>query len=247
MTISPTRIPLRPDFSARSRPADHLFRAVLAEARARYDLGLRGAARIAASCWPDDKATEFLITRAATAPATSTTSGWAAELARSAVADLIVSLGPASAASELLRRAMVLSFDNSAQINVPAIVSVAADSPFFAEGSPIPIRQFVIGAGATLVLKKFGVGFSLTRETIEHSTPAAERLVRAAVTESVGIALDTALLDATAASATRPAGIRNGVTVTTATAGGTVDAMMKDLGNLAQAVSAVGGTQIAFI
>jgi len=55
-----------------------------------------------------------LVTRAAVAPATTTTTGWASQLAVASVADLLVSLGPASTGSELLRRAVQLEFNNSA-------------------------------------------------------------------------------------------------------------------------------------
>src|SRR5215207_733292 len=86
--------------TGRLRPSDHLIRAVLASARSLYHPG-DDPADEAVRTWPEDKITPIL-TRAATASATMTTTGWAAELATTAVADMIVTLGPASAASELL-------------------------------------------------------------------------------------------------------------------------------------------------
>jgi HK97 family phage major capsid protein len=54
-------------------------------------------------------------------------------------------------------------------------------------------------------------------------------LLRNAIQEDTSVALDTVLLDATAASTTRPAGLRNGVTVTTATSGGGFAALVGDV------------------
>jgi len=71
--------------------------------------------------------------------------------------------------------------------------------------------------------------------------------LRMVLSESVAASLDAAIFDATAASTTRPAGLRNGVSVTTATAGGTVDAMRKDVGNLVAAVAPVANGQIALV
>jgi hypothetical protein len=47
--------------------------------------------------------------------------------------------------------------------------------------------------------------------------------------EDTSVAVDTVLLDATAASTTRPAGLRNGVSTLTATAGGGFAALVGDL------------------
>jgi HK97 family phage major capsid protein len=77
---------------------------------------------------------------------------------------------------------------------------------------------------------------TFTREIAEHSTPAIEGLIRNAIQEDTSVALDTVLLDATAASTTRPAGLRNGVSVTTATSGGGFAALVGDLKALAGAL-----------
>src|SRR5262249_40221689 len=161
-----------------------------------------------------------------------------------AVADFISTLGPASAGSELFRRSINLQFGGSAAILVPSVVSSANDVSFVGEGQPIPVRQLLIG-GPTLTPSKFAVIFTLLRRLVEYSTPNAEQLTRAVLTESAGAALDAALFDANASSATRPAGLRNGVAALTATSGGGDVAMIADLGKLAAAVSAVAGSQIA--
>jgi hypothetical protein len=245
-----TQLPPRPflpsDRRPETRPSDCLIRALLAAALAQFDDNMPGAEKIAKRLWPDDRATE-LVLRSAVVPADTATSGWASQLAATSIADFVGTLGPASAAGELFRRATMLEFGQSAQINVPGIVSAATDAAWVAQGSPMPVRQLSIGSGATLTPKKLAVGFVVTRELLEHSIPNAERLIRAVASESVGVALDSAVLDATAAGATRPAGLRNSATSVTATTGGGDAAMMKDLGALAAAVAGTGNTSLAFI
>src|SRR3954462_15114886 len=111
MTLAPHRaVPLRPDFAARGKPSDSIVRAVLASARFAY--GGDDPASIASRLWPEDRNVPIIL-RAATAPATMTTTGWAPELAATSVVDLVTTLGPASAASELLRRATMLTFGSN--------------------------------------------------------------------------------------------------------------------------------------
>jgi hypothetical protein len=68
--------------------------------------------------------------------------------------------------------------------------------------------------------KKMGVISTFTREIYEHSTPSIDSLIRQQIVDDTSGAIDSVLLDATAATTTRPAGLRAGVAATTATAGG---------------------------
>ena len=77
---------------------------------------------------------------------------------------------------------------------------------------------------------------SFRREISEHSTPAIEGLLRNAIIEDTSVALDTVLLDATAVSAIRPAGLRNGVSTLTPTAGGGFAAVVGDIKLLVNAL-----------
>lgn len=236
-----------PEDIRRHRPSDAIVRSIVAQGFNLVQGRGEGAASIARRAWPNDPRTlEFLTTRAASAPASTTATGWAAELALPAVADLITGLGPASAGSGLIRRAISLELGNSASIFVPTLTASAGDVGFIAEGAPIPIRQLLIG-GPILTAKKFAVGFALNREVFEHSTPSAERLVRAAVDEAMALRLDTALFDALPGDDIRPGGMLNGVAAIAATAGGSSEAMIADLAALTSAVSAVGGADIAFV
>jgi HK97 family phage major capsid protein len=81
----------------------------------------------------------------------------------------------------------------------------------------------------TVVPKKLAVISTWTREMADHSTPAIEGLIREAIQQDTSVAVDSILLDANPATAIRPPGLLNGVTVTTATAGGGLAAFIGDI------------------
>jgi hypothetical protein len=195
--------------------------------------------------WPHDKDVELLV-RAAVSPNSMTTT---TALVETALADFIVSLGPQSAGAQLLARGLQLSFDGKGAFIVPGLISDAANTSFVSEGNPIPVRQFSISGGPTLSPKKFATIAVFLREIFQHSTPNIERLVSAVLTESVGLALSSAVLDTAAADASRPAGLRNGIAATTASIYTDVaEAANQDVSTLAAAVSAVSGDgQIIFV
>jgi hypothetical protein len=206
-------IPLRPDPAAlRSRSAEVLVRAVAAHAIA--ELQPSHVSTVVKQYWPEDRDTE-LITRAATTPATITGSGWASNLASTALADFIASMAPASAAAQLLELGLQLQFSRASAIMVPGMIADATKVGFVGESQPIPVQQFST-AGVLLDPRSFKVITTFTAEIFQHSTPTIESLVRALLTESVGLALDAALLDPTAGDATRPPGLRYGIAALTA-------------------------------
>ncbi|WP_024816282.1 phage major capsid protein [Methylopila sp. 73B] len=194
----------------------------------------------------DDEPTKVvtgILTRAATAPATTTTSGWASQLVETVNADFMEDLMPASVYPGLSARGLRLNFGRAVAISIPsrsATPTIAGS--FVGEGAPIPVRQGAF-TSTTLTPKKMAVISTFTREIAEHSTPAIEGLIRNAIQEDTAVAIDTVLLDATAASSIRPAGIRNGVTVTTATAGGGFAALVGDIKALVGAlITATNGS-----
>ena len=66
--------------------------------------------------------------------------------------------------------------------------------------------------------------------------PSIEAALRAAIEEDTALTLDTRMLDAVAGSAARPAGLLNGVSALTATAGGGLAALVGDLGLIGAAI-----------
>src|SRR5262249_45060403 len=66
------------------------------------------------------------ILRAASSPATTTTSGWAKELAGVAILDLVQSITSISAAAEVINRGLKVNLDGVAELRVPGRVLNAA-------------------------------------------------------------------------------------------------------------------------
>jgi hypothetical protein len=194
---------------------------------------------VAAVLWPSDKVLGVLLTRAATAPAMTTVAGWAAELAQKLVADSVEALGAASAAVEVMGEGLVLAWDGYGAISVPAFVASAANAGFVAEGDPIPVRQFADTAQA-ITPKKVASICALTREMVESSN--AEALIGDVLVKSAALAIDAAFFDANAATAARPAGIRNGIAAATPSAStDPFGAVFEDMATLLNAIGAVGG------
>ena len=257
----PRPVPLRSDYD--SSPGQSLVRAVLAEARSelvrRQSAGRDGvkvidAEQLARKLWPDDRVTPLLlkrddfgniVTRATTAAADTTTAGWAADVATIGLVDFLLNMGPASAASGLLARALVLTYDQYNALGIPSLLPASGNTSFVGHGSAIPVRQLSTTMIA-IELKKLPTILTFTRELLASST--AEAVTRQIMTESIGRQLDSAMLDATAATSLRPAGLRvaNALSPATPTSAGT-DAMMTDLGALAAAVAGVGGLDLAFV
>jgi hypothetical protein len=232
-------IPLRPDWAAaRARSSDYLARAILAAARGQHS----SAIEVARATWPDDVVTRVLVERSSTSPATTTTSGWAADVATFSLADFLATLGGAS--SQLLTRALQLSFDSALGVYVPAMVGSANDIAWVQQGSAIPVRQLDMSGGFMLTQKKLATIFVMTSEMAR--SPNAENYMRDAMNKSVALSVDNALLGTSAATVTAPAGLRNTIAATDAAAAGS-DAMGIDLGVLVSTVSAVSGLDIAII
>jgi hypothetical protein len=231
-------IPLRPDYGAvRARAGQSLVRAATALLLSRANKTT--LKEVVAKNWPSQK---DLITRAASTPANSTTVGWAADLIGSTTADGVSVLSPASAYAAIFERGMRFTFDGSGNIIVPNIVAAASNADFVAEGAPIPVIQLDTSGHTIIQPKKFAVITTFTKEALSHSVPNVEVLVRTVLGESIALALDSKLLDATAGSTTRPAGLRNGIAAETASgATSPAEAMAEDIGTLVGAIAAVAG------
>jgi HK97 family phage major capsid protein/HK97 family phage prohead protease len=172
------------------------------------------------------------VQRSATAPATTTTTGWAAELVQTQYADLISYLFAASVYMPLSAAGVRYTLGRYGQISIPvesATPTVAGS--FVAEGAPIPVRQEAF-TPITIGLKKMAVISSFTRELFEHSQPNIDTQLRDRMGRDTSVAVDTILLDNNPATSVRPAGLRNGVTGLTPTAGGGFTALVGDLKQL---------------
>jgi hypothetical protein len=236
-----TPIPLRPDpFALHAKTMRSLTRAAIAVGQAKTSGSRYLADRLANGLWPDDK-DAHLIARAATSPHTIASTG---ALATTVMADVIATLAPTAAGARLLHEGLVVSFGRAATISVPSFEAAAGNASFVAEGQPIPVRQLNSRA-VPLAPHKLAVIAVLSEEMFGQSK--AEALIGDTLALSIGLALDSALFGAAAASAKQPAGLLNGITASMASAATSGwDAMIADLATLAAAVGQIGG-RIAFI
>lgn len=224
-------------------PGERYLRSVIAlmHSRASNETpdGYKTPAQVYAQRWGEDgKVDEHSrlildhVTRAASAPADTTTTGWASQLVQTDVRGFLDLLQPASVYPGLSGRGQRLNFGTAGQITIPtwATTPTIAGS-FVAEGAAIPVRQGALSS-ISLGPKKMAVITTFTREIMTYSNPTIQALVTRKIQDDTSKAIDTVLLDATAASSVRPAGIRAGVSATTATAGGGFAALTGDLKNL---------------
>jgi HK97 family phage major capsid protein/HK97 family phage prohead protease len=169
-----------------------------------------------------------IIAKADQTVGTTTVSGWASELVQTAYADFVQALMGFSIYPALRERGIGLSFDGAGTVSIPSRTAGGAAGGFVAEGSPIRVGR-ITTAATTMTPKKMGVIVPFTRELAKRSTPAIEALVRQAILEDTAAVLDAALLDATASSTARPAGLLNGVSaVGVGYGGGDFQAVVED-------------------
>jgi hypothetical protein len=239
--------PIRPDYAAALRGGDAAFnslaRAALATIQGVRNSSVRSV-EYAQKTWPDDPAPAMIL-RAALQPALTSNPTWAGTFAQVAVA-FVDAMVPLSAGAALLQRSLQLSFGGADRISIPGIFMPMAD--FVAEGAPIPAVQGTPSTQAVVEPTKFAVIVALSRELYE--SPSAENLIRTAMIESAGPALDRRLFDnAAAVPELRPAGLLNGISATPASALTDMHAaMISDLSALTAAVAQrAGNGDLAFV
>ncbi|WP_398473062.1 phage major capsid protein [Tardiphaga sp.] len=181
----------------------------------------------------DHEATNILV-RAAVDPAKTTVTGWAAELVETETVAFMETLRDISFYPRLAAMGTNLQFGpGRGQIKIPARAATPSISgSFVAEGAPIPVRRFGL-TSATLSPHKMGVISYFTKELAKYSNPQIEGLLRQEIRGDTADTIDTLLIDATAGSTTRPAGLLNGVSALTASSDGGWAAIMQDIDTLA--------------
>ena len=215
-SLSRTPRPFLPSEVKRERPAVHFERAAFAAARFAtrqfsefHDS--RGPHQIARTIWPQDEVTPQLLTRAATSPAATTTTGWAAELAQQAIGDFVASLAPQSAAARLINAGTLVLMDGANSVRMPRRQGVpGTDVAWVGETRRSPrgassYRRTQLGP-----VHKLAAICPLSREVIEFTS--GETVVSTLLREDMAASLDAALFSTAAASSVRPAGLLNGLT-----------------------------------
>lgn len=152
------------------------------------------------------------VARAAVLGALTTVPAWAGDLAQQGFGAWLANLQPSPVFSRLAAMGTSLTFGpGMATIKIPSRASTPSiTGSFLAEASPIPVRKLGV-TSITLSPHKLGVISVYSREMAMYSTPAIEGIIRQGIEDDTTVTIDTLLLDATAESAARPAGLRFGI------------------------------------
>lgn len=224
--------PAKSPASSRERPLDLLVKLGVVHLKAFIER--RNVMEQWKESYPERQDVEAIV-KAVTNPAQTTVAGWAAELVETATWDFIDALRAISVYGDLAPRGVRFTFGRNGQLKIPrrnggSGAGAAPDlrGAFVGEGQPIPVRRGSFGA-VTLVPHKMGVISTYTREMAQYSNPQIEGLIREGIIDDTAYAIDTALLDAVAGDAIRPAGLGNGVVGIPGAAGGDIDAVTADV------------------
>jgi HK97 family phage major capsid protein/HK97 family phage prohead protease len=184
-----------------------------------------------------------IVLRAAVNPAMTTVATWAAELVQTSNVDFLDRLIPNFIFPQLKAMGNSYTFGNSGVLKIP----VRANTPTLAgawtgEGAAKPVKKMSFST-VTLSPTKLSVISTFSEEMATYGMPSIEGIIRQAMSDDTGIALDSYLIDNVAASAgVRPAGLLNGVTpITASVLTPATAAMIADLKALVGAITAAGG------
>lgn len=182
--------------------------------------------------YKNDKGLEAIMTKADSVIGTTTGTNWAAPLLEESVEGFLDLFTNNSVYGALRANAgATLNFAGKGSIKIPSRGSTKKPSgAFVAEGSPIPVKEAYF-TSATLTPDKMGVIVPFAEELVTATNNQIETIIRNAIVQDTAEALDAALLDNTAVSTTRPAGLLNGVTATNS-AGDTAANIITDVKTL---------------
>lgn len=217
---------------------DLLFKAATAQFIAHVSKSRPDA--VAANIYKGDDRVEAVL-KTAVAPADSTTSGWAAELVRQSYGAFLDDLRGVSVFAALRAQSMALDFAGGSTLKVPRrdlSGSHGTDlaGAFVGELGVIPVKKMGL-TSQTLSRYKMAVISTMSEEIMSQAVPSIEAIIRKGMIDDTAQAIDTALLDASAAVAgVRPAGLAAGVTLTAST-GATSANIIADLKVLLTAMS----------
>jgi len=165
-------------------------------------------------CAHDASLQGFLrVQKAAVEPALTSVPEWAGNLARETWAEFLGLLAPVSVYAQLATLGLSGTFSGG-KVRFPARNATSAlAGDFIGEHKPIPVKRGSVLA-PSLPPRKVGVITTYSRELSQGSVASMEAFFRAALVEDTAPVIDARLLDSNAATAIRPVGLLNGVTLT---------------------------------
>ncbi len=242
--MSRSPIPVRPVSGARNRTA--LTAVVRAMRAVACTPQYQDPAATARAMFPggDDALARRIISRSASSPAMLDGTTWGDELSPTLTSNFLGALAELSAAVRVIEAGTRLPLTTK-ELLIPRRANAAApvgNVAWVSEGAAIPVRQAQLDAVTLGPPKKIASIIAMSREQFEFGNGA---VLEMPLREDVSATLDASLFDDSAAAATRPAGIRAGISpITAATFSATnpLEAMLTDLQNLAGAIVAAGGS-----
>ena len=131
-----------------------------------HQKGGASVGKIAASRWPRDERTKAIITKADQTVGTTSVAGWAGEIATESWGQFMQSIEPYSAIAAVMDRGLVSPLGQAKSKKMPRRTSAQVAMAWVAEGEPIPVREYVLGA-VTLTPKRMAVISVITKRTGE--------------------------------------------------------------------------------
>lgn len=205
--------------------------------------------QVASELWGDDELLKgyLLHQKAAVEPALTSVPEWAGNLARETWGEFLNLLLPESVYAQLSAIGSRFTFGNAGKIMLPSRnkdPNLAGD--FIGENQPIPVKKGSI-ITASLTPKKLAVISAYSREMATVSAGQIEDYIRQFMVEDTAQVIDAKLLDNVAATAIRPAGLLNGVTLTPS-AGDTLADIITDVkAAMTPILTANGGRRLVWL
>jgi hypothetical protein len=185
------------------------------------------ASKIAKREWPTDDGAWWL----ARGPVSPADIASAPAVVHTVMPEFVQTLASQAAAAKIFRDGLQLTFGRAGQISVPTLLGDASLAAFVQEGWPIPVVQGHAEPLVALTPKKLACIVVLTAEMVHSSN--IEALVLDALTRSVALTLDKALLDTSPATGAKPAGLRYGIAaITPDPSPDSLAALINDISNL---------------
>lgn len=180
------------------------------------------------------------------------TDGWAKELTGEATMSLLDTLTDVSVGASLTQYAQTLNFNGASVVKVPSIVprdpSLITEPGWVGEGGEIPLATFSFSSSSISAQKLAAIAIA-TEELVKSAITDIISLFQREMSKDYAVRLDASLISSAVGSTHRPAGLLQGYSALTPTAGGGVNAVIGDVTALANAltVNNMGGNPILII
>lgn len=228
-------------------PAVTLFRAVAVHVQAYARHAMNES--VADELFPGDELLKgyLAVQKAAVEPALTTVPDWAGNLVRETWAEFLNLLLPESVYAQLSAVGSRFTFGNAGKIIMPARnTDPNLSGDFIGENQPIPVKKASI-ATVSLTPKKLAVISAYSREMAVVTAGQMVDYIRQFMIEDTAQVIDAKLLDNVAATAVRPAGLLNGVTLTPS-AGSTLADIITDVkAAMTPILSVNGGRRLVWL